>query len=379
MANELLERSDADLAQAFLKPEAGQVPAVQGSTIIEQRPIGAQKLAVLRDEVRVLQKIKALAAAAGTDWFYRFPVRKKGGGQDFITGPSIKLANNIARLYGNCDIDVRLVDNGATWWIYAKFIDLETGFAMVRPFQQDKGAARLGGVGPEADARRLDIALQIGVSKAIRNVIVNALEIHCDYAFEEAQKNLVGRIGANLADYRTRAIKWFADNGVAIARVERAMGRASKDWLAPGLARLAAETKAVEDGMATIDETWPPEAPPEPRRSDSEPEQQPASPAQAMPAAPAEPSPPHPSAGGGAAEAPPPPAKVWRIRDNVIGQNEIIRAVHELVGIAETDAELREIREQNADRIAKWPAAQRLELNRIMTDRSVALQPAGQP
>jgi hypothetical protein len=42
-----------------------------------------------------------LAAAAGSDWFYRFPVKKKDGGQDWIEGPSIKLANDIARIFGN--------------------------------------------------------------------------------------------------------------------------------------------------------------------------------------------------------------------------------------------------------------------------------------
>jgi hypothetical protein len=137
---------------------------------------------------------------------------------------------------------------------------------MVRPFQQAKNASRLGGRGPEADARRLDIALQIGVSKAIRNVVVNALELHCDYAFEEAQKCIVDKIGRNLPTYRERAVKWFADNGIELKRVERAMGRAAKDWLAPDLARLAAEVQAIEDGMATVDETWPAEAPPEPQR-----------------------------------------------------------------------------------------------------------------
>jgi hypothetical protein len=373
------EREREALVQAFELPPPGQVPVPQqqSSVTIEQQPVGAQKVAVLRDEARVLQKIKALAAAAGADWFYRFPVKKKGGGTDFITGPSIKLANNIARLYGNCTIDVRLVDNGATWWIYAKFIDLETGFSMVRPFQQDKGASRMGGTGPEAEARRLDIALQIGVSKAIRNVIVNSLELHCDFAFTEAQRNLVGRIGANLNEYRARAIKWFADNAVALGRVEATMGRAAKDWLAPDLARLAAEIKAVEDGMATADETWPPGAPPEPKR-DPPPAEMGSGDTQAAPVAP-QPAPPDESAPPAAAPEQPAdapdaaPARNWGIGGNLLGQDEVWRAINDLVGIAETDNDLLLIREHNAGRIARFAAARKVELNGIMTARAAEL------
>jgi hypothetical protein len=365
-----------DLQRAFEPPQPGQVPAVQpqAGVTIEHKPMGAQRVAVMRDEARVLAKIKSLAAAAGTDWFYRFPVKKKGGGTDFITGPSIKLANNIARLYGNCEIDTRLVDNGSNWWIYAKFFDIESGFMMVRPFQQDKGASRMGGTGPEAEARRLDIALQIGVSKAIRNVIVNSLEVFCDFAFEEAQKNLVGRIGANLAEYRGRAIKWFADNEIALGRVETIMGRASKDWLAPDLARLAAEIKAVEDGMATADETWPPPAPPEPKR-----EPPPSPLGEAQPATATAPSQADESAPPAAAASQPADAPVarknWSIGGGIVGHDAIWKAINELVSVAESNLDLQHIREDNAERIAKFSAQRKLELNRIMTDRAAELAP----
>ena len=56
---------------------------------------------------------------------------------------------------------------GDAWIIYARLMDLETGFAMTRPFQQRKGQKAM----KTDDARALDIALQIGVSKAIRNVV----------------------------------------------------------------------------------------------------------------------------------------------------------------------------------------------------------------
>jgi len=120
--------------------EAQLVPIMPQGQIATQ-VFGAQNVAVRRDERIILNKIRALAAAAGQEWFYRFPVKnKKKGTVDYIEGPSIKMANDLARLYGNCDVDCRHVDIGSHIIFSARFIDLETGYSLTRPFQQRKGA-----------------------------------------------------------------------------------------------------------------------------------------------------------------------------------------------------------------------------------------------
>lgn len=222
---------------------------------IENTHVGAIAVAVKRDEVDILRRIKAIAAAAGTDFFYRFPVKnRKENRTDWIEGPSIKLANEVARIFGNCETDVRVQDLGDQWLFYARFIDLETGFSMTRPFQQRKSAGKIGG---DDDARRLDIAFQIGASKAIRNVVVNALQTFSDFAFEEARNSLVDRIGKDLENYRQKTAERIAAK-IDIKRVEAVVGRVVKDWLAPDIARVIAMLRAVADGMATWDETFPP-------------------------------------------------------------------------------------------------------------------------
>lgn len=222
---------------------------------------GAIAVAVRRDVHRVLTTIKALASAAGEDWYYRFPVRdKKKGTTSFIEGPSIKLANDLAREYGNCEVDTRVIDLGREWLIYARFTDLETGFSLTRPFQQNKAASRLGG---DDDARRLDIALQIGTSKAIRNVVVNALQTYADEAFQAAKNSLVERIGRDLAGWRTRTVERLGQQ-IDTKRVEHVIGRVAKDWLAPDVAKVIAMMRAVSEGMASLDETFPPIANAEP-------------------------------------------------------------------------------------------------------------------
>jgi hypothetical protein len=220
-------------------------------------PIGAQLVARMRDESAVRRKLTELAAMAGDDWFYRFPVRDNRTGQTtWIEGPSIKLANSVALIYGNCITEVREMDVGDAWTFYARFTDLESGFSMERAYRQRKGQATI----KTKDAQRsLDQVYQIGQSKAIRNVIVNSLQIWADYAFEQAQGSLVTKIGKDLEAWRGKALEALARIPVELHRVERVVGRAQKDWLATDIARIVAMGKAVSDGMATADETFPPD------------------------------------------------------------------------------------------------------------------------
>jgi hypothetical protein len=258
--NEPLDPRASDLA-AFAnagaqpnQPTPGGHALVRPTSGIADRVIGAQPVAVYRDEQKVLQKIRALAAAAGPDWFYRFPVRKQGG-QDWIEGPSIKLANDVARIFGNNVNEVRELDVGDAWVFYARFTDIETGFSMERAYRQRKSQ---GSIKTKDAERQLDIAYQIGQSKAIRNCIINSLQIYADYAFEQARDSLVEKIGKDLDGWRKRTAEGLVRMPVELARVERVVGRSAKDWLAPDIARIVAMMRSVADGMASVDETFPP-------------------------------------------------------------------------------------------------------------------------
>ena len=250
-SGEILEPGRAPPGGALVRPTTG----------LADRIIGAQPIPenLKRNEAVIKTKLTQLAAWAGSDWFYRFPVRKAEGGQDWIEGPSIKLANNVARVFGNNVTEIRELDTGDAWVFYARFTDIETGFSMERAFRQRKGQATLKTKDPQ---RALDQVYQIGQSKAIRNVIVNALGIYCDYAYKEARNSLVEEIGKDLNGWRQRTLQGFVQMGLAIERVERVIGRASKDWLAQDVSQVVAMARSIKDGMATVDETFPPiEAP----------------------------------------------------------------------------------------------------------------------
>lgn len=220
----------------------------------EARVFGAQRVAVKRDLEKVRNNLTVLASMAGSDWSYRFPVKDKGGTKKSIEGPSIKLANEVAREFGNCDIDCRAYDLGDSWLFYARFVDLETGFSLTRPFQQRQSQGSLRTKDPE---RQRDIAFQIGVSKAVRNVICNALQSLTDFAFEQARGQMVKRIGKNIQHYREKITERLDELNVDLTRVEVVVGRRLDKWLAPDMARIIAELQAVADGMADPADIWP--------------------------------------------------------------------------------------------------------------------------
>lgn len=218
---------------------------------------GAQVVIVPRDVQKVLRNINALASAAGPDWYYSIPFRDRRTGQTkYVEGPSIKLANDIARLYGSCEINPWVSGEGLDYWEFtARFIDLESGYAMTRVFRQRKDAAKIGG-GNEAAGRNMEAAFSIGISKAIRNVIVNALQTYSDYAYEQARNALVDKIGHDIEKWRKETSERIG-RMVDIKRVEAVMGRPVKDWLARDIAQVVAMGKAIVDGMSTVDEMFP--------------------------------------------------------------------------------------------------------------------------
>lgn len=257
MNEAISERQSAlDEFAAQVTPKQQMLPA-----IIKTSPPpmihGAQQVAVRRVPAEVLATLKALASAAGHDWYYSIPFKdRKTGKTTYAEGPTIKLANDLWRTYGSCDVDPWVSNEGIDFWeISARFIDLETGAAMTRQFRQQKGRSKIGG----GDAsRNTEADFSIGQSKAIRNVIVNALQTYADYAVEEARKSLITKIKGDIEGWRSRTGDEIAKLGVAINRVEAVIGRPQYEWLVHDIALAVAMIKGINDGMANVDETFPP-------------------------------------------------------------------------------------------------------------------------
>jgi hypothetical protein len=270
-----LDDDDGDpLRKAMVTLEQGGTAVLPGGQLMSERTIfgdiiTAQPIKLPRNEAKVLQRVDAMSQANGEKWYYRFPVKNRRTGKtDYIEGPSIECTGAVARYYGNCQVQTALAAETPLQWVFAsRFVDLETGYSLIRPFLQPKGGAKLGG---QDDDRRLQMAWGIGVSKCERNVVDKALSDIVDRAFIGAKQSLVDRIGKRLPEARTRILARVKEIGgdPMIERVIHVYQRKPDEWLAPDVARLFAEVKAVEDGMTSVDEVWPLPPPAEPSRRD---------------------------------------------------------------------------------------------------------------
>lgn len=213
-----------------------------------------------RDPNRIMQQLKTLAAANGDRYVYSWPVKnRKENRVDEVEGPTIKLANDLARVYGNCfagvvDVkDVRDDGGNACWEFISMFFDRETGFMMARSFRQRKGQD----TGMKDQGRALDMVYQIGCSKAIRNVVCNALESYKDFMMAEAKKNLVEWVSKN----HDKAQKYIDDAcaqfNIDLDRIEAVVGRKRADWLVRDVTKVLMQLRSVKDGFASPDEIFP--------------------------------------------------------------------------------------------------------------------------
>ena len=366
---------------AFATPATGREVATQGgqsllSLEIVDGIVTARRCEVQRDEGRIIQKINVLAAWAGPDWFYSWEVNdRKRNRKVTVEGLSIDGSDALARLWGNCMVDCRVVDAGDSFILYGKFVDLETGYTLIRPFMQNKAASKMQ---TEDEARKRDMALSMGVSKCERNVVIHALKFFAEHALQEAKKNLVGRIGKDLPGFKQRIADKLAEMEVAIDRVERIVGRPLEKWTVQDTSKIYAEVRTVADGMALADDVWPIAPPPEPKRSDVE--ETPAAetqPAKAGPVGgpaadqPAVHTPPD-KAGQPPASTPPAPQN-WTVGDDVLGQEAILKQPYDLWSITESAADVDELERQNAERLMKITGNKRASWNVAVRDRKVEI------
>lgn len=206
---------------------------------------------------------------AGEDFFYGW-----GSGKNRVEGPSVGLANSAVRIYGNCAVEMLPIQDTRDSWIFtASFIDLETGFTLQRQFRQSK---RWTVHGKFDEARKEDIRFQIGQSKAVRNVVLNALPKWLitravDRAKGGVRTKLEGYIakvasdkhGGNKDEAVWAVAKQMCDKlaslGVDEASVLHKFGRGGvKSLTIEDMVLIRADIYAIENEIETKDELYPP-------------------------------------------------------------------------------------------------------------------------
>jgi hypothetical protein len=242
----------------------------QGHAVQQVRSPYSTAVAVQKPRVlaTVQRALAAEARLAGEDFYYGW-----AAGKDRIEGPSVELALAAARCWGNCAVDTLPVQEMADAWVFtAAFVDLETGFTLSRQFRQSKKWKVAGKMDEE---RKEDVRFQIGQSKAIRNVLLNALPKGLvKMALEEAKRGvrqhieqLVGQKG--IAGAVDAALRALARSGVREEAVLARCGVAERKALTVDhLVLLKGDLTAIEGGQERPEVLFPPpeEPTPEPPR-----------------------------------------------------------------------------------------------------------------
>lgn len=222
-----------------------------------------QKVDVLRDIPRITKQFMEEARIAGESFYYSWSVTdKRSGRETVVEGPSVDLCLAAARCWGNCVVEVLpLQEDGDAWVITTRFIDLETGFNVSRPFRQSKHSVVFGNLDPE---RKNDTRFQVGVSKSQRNVIRRAVPPWLiNQAMIEAKKGVRETLSKaiqskGIAVVIDRALKALATHGIDARNVLAKFAvTTAHDLTLDHLVRIKGDLAALEAGQEFPDVLYP--------------------------------------------------------------------------------------------------------------------------
>jgi len=260
----------SSLERTRIDPSAGNAAgdilarggAIQAIQTQYATAVAVQKPRVLKV---VLEKCLQEAEIAAESVFYGW-----GSGKDRVEGPSKECAMIAARNWGNCAIEASkpIYETPTSYIITSAFIDLETGVTIERPFRQSKKWKIYGRMD---DERKEDVRFQIGTSKSMRNVVLNALPVWLiDRMLEAGKKSVLEKIKKRIKDNGIEAVrKQVLDNlkkyGAKLQNIETKVGTDYKQWQAEELTLLTGDIRALANGEESADVLFP-----EPKKNETE-------------------------------------------------------------------------------------------------------------
>ena len=250
------------------------VTVQQGATIVQiendtqrtiaiQRPRDEEK--VLRDALKELELYPQFAEKA----YYVIPYKDRSeGGEKIVNveGPSIKAAMALGRRWGNAANGGRIIgEDDKRIQMEGVFLDYETNFRTVRPMSISKTAwsKKLGKVIPLRDDR-LNMAIQAGASKAIRNAILAALPVGLVEEYTATAK----KIAASGVKRKGETVKPLKERMEAMFKAFVTLGAQKKDvdaYLSEHkelendeavLAHMIGVFNAITDNQASLEEVF---------------------------------------------------------------------------------------------------------------------------
>ena len=184
-----------------------------------------------------------------------YNVRNRGN------GPTVHLARELARLWGNIDYGVHELsrdDERGMSEIRAYAWDQQTNVRSSRTFQVPH--KRMGGGAKLTDLTDIYLNNQNIGARAVRECILSALPADfVEDAKGQCSKTIERGDGKPLVDRITALITAFAGIGVKVPQIEQRLGRPRGQWTAVDVADLGVVFRTIERRETTVGEEFPPE------------------------------------------------------------------------------------------------------------------------
>lgn len=240
----------ANVSQATAIEQSRAVAEVQAAVLVAQQNRRNKPIAV--EEMREACAQHSVAERA----FFKFP----RAGQT-VSGPSVHLARELARCWGNIQFGVtelRRDDDKGESEMQAFAWDLETNArnssTFIVPHKKDtkQGARQL------TEMRDIYENNANNGARRLREAIFSVLP---GWFIEEAQsictQTLQGGGGVPLAQRIANSIAHFSQIGVDQARLEAKVGRTSDKWTEHDVAELGVSFNSIKNGEVQRDEEFP--------------------------------------------------------------------------------------------------------------------------
>lgn len=240
--------STADfVSQSTAVEQARAIAEVQAAVVIaHERP---RDVDLCRASIRISCEMPKMAERA----FYTFP---RAG--ESITGPSVYLAREVARCWGNMQHGTRELRREQGWsemqaWAW----DLETNTREATDFIVLHIRDTKGGAKKLTEQRDIREANQADAARSVREAIFQVVPT---WFSDEAQDVCRATLEKDEDPIEVRADKsaeTFSQLGVTLGRLEVKLGKPKAQWTVFDVTQLKIAHRAISRGESTIDATFP--------------------------------------------------------------------------------------------------------------------------
>ena len=250
MTNAFHANLPAPTGQATQIEQSRAIAEVQAAvTVAIANPRNVQRALA---DMREVCRIKSVAENA----FFRF-----GRGGQQVTGPTVHLARELARAWGNITygiVELSRNDVRNESEMMASAWDLQTNTRasttfIVKAARDTKEGKKL--LTDERD--RYENAANMGARRVREQIFAVLPQWYRDEAIDICNATLRDGGGVPLPQRISQAIDRFGERGVSTELLERKLGRASGDWTGHDLAALMVVWKSIERGETTFAAEFP--------------------------------------------------------------------------------------------------------------------------